>query len=285
MIDLNLLETFIAVVKEGSFRAASKTLFKAQPVVSYQIKKLETYLGVELFDRSKYRATLTKQGELVFTKALNLLNQASLLESVKTSVEIGQEAHVSMSISSLYPIALFSEKLKSVQKLYPDTVFSVTIDTLAGLDKVKNKDVDFSISEQEVDDLSIKESVCFSMKMVLVCSCGHDLSKLEKVSLQDLSQFSQITVKSSGDMPVKDRGVFKSAKQWIVSDMTTKKQLISDGFGWGYLPDHLVACEIDSGKLFEIQLSAMNSTGINFRKVMLKNKSMGPVLNALWSCF
>lgn len=49
--DLNLLRTFLAVHRSGSFTAAARTLGLSQPTVTTQIRALERRLGRELFER------------------------------------------------------------------------------------------------------------------------------------------------------------------------------------------------------------------------------------------
>ena len=49
---LNALRAFEAVARTGSFRAAAEALFVTQPAISHQVKHLEEWLGVPLFDRS-----------------------------------------------------------------------------------------------------------------------------------------------------------------------------------------------------------------------------------------
>ncbi|GAA2105076.1 LysR family transcriptional regulator [Streptomyces albiaxialis] len=51
MRDLNLLRTFLAVYRSGSFTAASHLLGLSQPTVTTQIRALERQLGRELFER------------------------------------------------------------------------------------------------------------------------------------------------------------------------------------------------------------------------------------------
>ncbi|WP_042452795.1 LysR family transcriptional regulator [Streptacidiphilus jiangxiensis] len=50
-LDLNLLRTFLAVYRSGSFTAAAARLGVSQPTVTAQIRALEQRLGQELFDR------------------------------------------------------------------------------------------------------------------------------------------------------------------------------------------------------------------------------------------
>ncbi|MFV2197846.1 LysR family transcriptional regulator [Nocardiopsis sp. LOL_012] len=49
--DLNLLRTFLAVYRSGSFTAAAQTLGLSQPTVTAQIRNLERDTGRELFER------------------------------------------------------------------------------------------------------------------------------------------------------------------------------------------------------------------------------------------
>ncbi|MFI9817715.1 LysR family transcriptional regulator [Saccharothrix variisporea] len=50
-LDLNLLRTFLAVYRSGSFTAAARLLGLSQPTVTTQIRALERQLGRELFER------------------------------------------------------------------------------------------------------------------------------------------------------------------------------------------------------------------------------------------
>jgi len=56
------LQAFLAVVRCGSFAAASERLHMTQSAISLRIRELEQELGTILFDRSGRRAVLTPQG-------------------------------------------------------------------------------------------------------------------------------------------------------------------------------------------------------------------------------
>lgn len=59
---LNALRAFEAVARTGSFRAAAADLFVTQSAISHQIKHLEDWLGVSLFDRSGRTPRLLPRG-------------------------------------------------------------------------------------------------------------------------------------------------------------------------------------------------------------------------------
>ena len=64
--------TFLTVARENSFSNASKKLQISQPAVTQQIKTLEDFLGVRLFERRKSGVILTPEGERFYNLAQKL---------------------------------------------------------------------------------------------------------------------------------------------------------------------------------------------------------------------
>jgi DNA-binding transcriptional LysR family regulator len=61
-LELNQLETFLAVAEERSFSKAAVRLHRTQPAVSQVIRKLEAAVGETLFDRAARDGSLTAAG-------------------------------------------------------------------------------------------------------------------------------------------------------------------------------------------------------------------------------
>jgi DNA-binding transcriptional LysR family regulator len=73
-VPTDLLRTLVTVVDLGSYTRAAALLGVTQPAVSAQIKRLQSLLGAELFERSTQRVTLTPAGELIVSRARRLLS-------------------------------------------------------------------------------------------------------------------------------------------------------------------------------------------------------------------
>jgi DNA-binding transcriptional LysR family regulator len=73
-IPTELLRTLVAVVDLRSFTKAANSLGVTQPAVSAQIKRLQTLLDCELFDKSAPGVSLTTSGELVVNYARRMLS-------------------------------------------------------------------------------------------------------------------------------------------------------------------------------------------------------------------
>lgn len=76
-MNIRRLETFLQIVRVGSFAGAAAKLNATQSTISTRIQELEQELGVDLFDRSQRKATLTAKGQ----ELVRYAEQAVLLSS------------------------------------------------------------------------------------------------------------------------------------------------------------------------------------------------------------
>lgn len=72
---LEQLNCFLTVAETGSFSAAAEKLYTTQSAVSKQVIALERELETFLFERTKRRAVLTRQGEIVREYAEDILKK------------------------------------------------------------------------------------------------------------------------------------------------------------------------------------------------------------------
>lgn len=75
-MDLRQLEYVIAVVDEGGFTRAARSVHVSQPALSQAVRSLERDLGVELFNRSGRTVALTSAGEALLGPARQALRDA-----------------------------------------------------------------------------------------------------------------------------------------------------------------------------------------------------------------
>ena len=80
MINLRDLNYFTSVVKLKHFGKAAEENFVSQPALSMQIKKLEYYLDVKLFERHKKQVITTEIGQQLAVIANNILNEFKVLK-------------------------------------------------------------------------------------------------------------------------------------------------------------------------------------------------------------
>jgi len=76
-LDIDSLQTFLAVVDTGSFTRASAQVHKTQSAVSMQIKRLEEQLGQQLFHREGRSVSLSEHGERLLAYARRMVELSS----------------------------------------------------------------------------------------------------------------------------------------------------------------------------------------------------------------
>jgi DNA-binding transcriptional LysR family regulator len=83
-VEVRSLDYFLAVVEQGSLRAAAQSIGLTQPALTKAIRRLEDSFGVRLFDRKARGVILTGYGQVVLSHAREL--QTSF-KAVKDEVE------------------------------------------------------------------------------------------------------------------------------------------------------------------------------------------------------
>jgi DNA-binding transcriptional LysR family regulator len=84
MLDLELLQSFVAVVDAGGFTRAGERVHRAQSTVSQQIKRLEDGLGRQLLHRIGKQVSLTEEGERLLSYARRILTLTAEARDVMT---------------------------------------------------------------------------------------------------------------------------------------------------------------------------------------------------------
>lgn len=91
--DLHTLEVFVLTARLGGMTQSAELLGRTQSAVSQTISKLETALGVTLFDRSLRPLVLTHEGKMLFEHGTRLLDEASeLVTGVRESQHLPLQA-------------------------------------------------------------------------------------------------------------------------------------------------------------------------------------------------
>src|SRR5512147_578460 len=73
-VELHQLQCFIAVLEEGGFKRATARLGITQPALSYQIRRLEEELGVQVFHRGKGGISPTEAGRALLDHAHHVIS-------------------------------------------------------------------------------------------------------------------------------------------------------------------------------------------------------------------
>ena len=126
------LTAFLAVADDGGFGAASATLHKSQPAVSKLVRNLEEELGVTLFDRGQYRATLSDAGRLFRERAAAVVEHTEALRTFGRQLGGRVEPVVRLAVEAVTPVEPILAILGSIRQRFPAVRIELSTERLAG---------------------------------------------------------------------------------------------------------------------------------------------------------
>ena len=100
MIEIYLLEQFVAFANSGTLSKAAEALHISQPALSRSMKKLEETLGVALFEREKSKVALNETGLLAAKLAEEQLQQN---ESMIRRIQAFDRSRRSITVGACAP--------------------------------------------------------------------------------------------------------------------------------------------------------------------------------------
>lgn len=281
------LLTLDAVIKAGSFKAASERLHKSQPSISIAIKKLEEEFQMKLFSRDAYRPKLTREGEAFYEKSKLALFHMQSLNALGEELAMGVEPEVRVGMDAICPGNLVYCNLKNFFQSYPQTNLHLSVDVISGTkEKLINGDIQIGIMNVNIleSDMELFDHYPLAIsEMIPVISSSHSQGIVSNV--EELKLIPQVIIESTGSDKSKSYGILEGGRKWTVNDILTKKEIIIAGLGWGGLPDHMIREQLDSGELLPINLGQIKSRKGMISVLRKKNSAFGPVAKELWEKF
>lgn len=255
VLTLDQVRVFIAVADAGSFSKAARSLRRAQSAVTYAVQKLEAGAGVALFDRSAYRPVLTEAGRALIVRARRIAEEANSFRDQASSLARGLEPELSVSVDPMFPMHLVVEALKAFSGRFPNVPPRIYVRPLgAAAQLVIDSTCTLGLLPFVISDLTaLRTFPMLTTELIPVVAPSHPLAAAEgPIAAETLHGHVQLVLSDASDLTAgRDYGVV-SSRTWRLADLGAKKSMLLAGLGWGSMPAHLVADEIERGELKRI---------------------------------
>ena len=189
-MELRHLRYFIAVAEDGSVTRAARRLNMEQPPLSQQIRKLETELGVRLFDRVAKRVVLNAAGRQFLEDARHTLDAAAAAIERVRRFDRGEQGHIACGFTSSASLHHLAPKLiRAFRHAYPLATFEVeereTFELLSGVDQRR---LDMAFVRTVGSDLPALDNLVLHEEMIVAAlPSDHRLARsASPVSLSSL---------------------------------------------------------------------------------------------------
>lgn len=187
MISLIQLEYIVALDTYKSFSLAADKCFVTQPTLSMQIKKMETDLGIIIFDRTKQPIVVTDIGRMIVEQARQVISESKKIEELiqwsKNSLTGDLKIGVIPSIAP-YLLPMF---LGDFARKYPGIKISVReMLTSEICDELKSETIDVGILATPLEIPGFNETPLYYEQLKMYCNKQHELSKFTEIKLSQI---------------------------------------------------------------------------------------------------
>jgi DNA-binding transcriptional LysR family regulator len=126
-MDLNSLQTFVAVVRAGGFAAAARQTDTPRSSVSLRIRNLEDALGVRLFKRSTRAFSLTAEGAELYQRSAEALG--SLTDALAGISRAGSSyvGRIRATVPADFPAEIVAAAISEFRAGHPAVGFDVLL--------------------------------------------------------------------------------------------------------------------------------------------------------------
>ena len=190
-MEIKDMQAFYAIVEEGNISHAAQRLDIAQPALSRQMKRLETSLGVQLFERGSRRIRLTEAGSVLYSRVEHILGMVD--GTVREITEIGSGVAGSIRLGTIISSGalLLPELVTRFHRHYPQVSFQIWEgDGARILELLDNRVIEIGITRTQVDR-NIYESIVLPNEPLVVlmnpeiCNCGRDHDRVRLTELKN----------------------------------------------------------------------------------------------------
>lgn len=187
-MELRVLKYFIAVAREESMTRAADILHVTQPTLSKQIKDLEDEIGKKLFNRTNYAIKLTAEGEILYKRALDIVNLANdTVEELKAMTE-ATGGNVNIGAAETDSIKYLARIIKQLQQECAGIIVSIYSGDSESVEyKLDKGQLDFALVVRDFDlnkynfiELPYKDT------FGLICRSDNPLCKKKKITFDDM---------------------------------------------------------------------------------------------------
>lgn len=121
------LQIFTSVYRTRSFTKAAEELFTSQPTISEHMKNLEDRLGCRLFDRLGRSISPTPEADLLYPKAVEILDEMHKLQTLLASASKTVSGELVIGASTIPGEYSLPQRAAEFNNRYPEVSFEILI--------------------------------------------------------------------------------------------------------------------------------------------------------------
>jgi DNA-binding transcriptional LysR family regulator len=255
-VSLEQWRALLAVVEAGGYAQAAAAVHKSQSAVTYAVQKIESELGVKVFEIQGRKAVLTEPGKVLYRRARTLVEEALLLERSASAMSQDWTPEIRLAVDTVFPTWLLLESLEVFAQERPETRIELYETVLGGTEEALTEGrVDLAIGG--VIPGGFYGDPLMRARFIAVASPKHPLHGLGRdLTFRDLRRQRQIVIRDSGAQRTRSGGWLGAEQRWTVSHKATSIRALCMGLGFAWFAEENIREELRIGALKPLPLKS-----------------------------
>ncbi|HXA47818.1 MAG TPA: LysR family transcriptional regulator [Burkholderiaceae bacterium] len=188
-ITLRHIEVFRALMTAGSVTAAAQILFTSQPTVSRELARLESLIGIPLFDRVRGRLQPNAQALALYEEVQRSYVGLDRVMGVASRLKQFSQGQISLICLPVFSQVLLPRVCARFLAQYPGVSVAITPQDSPFLeDWLASQSYDFGLTEQDTAPAGTAQSLLLEVNEVCVLPDGHPLLSRTVLDIDDFAQ-------------------------------------------------------------------------------------------------
>ncbi len=184
-MDIHRLKVFMAVFNKKSFSRASEDLYLTQPTVSEHIRSLEEELNCKLFDRLGRTIIPTKEAELLYLYAAEIIEKADSLKDLMNQFKGNISGELIIGASTIPGTYVLPRLMAEFKNNYPAIKYQVIIsDSKEITEKILNHELLLGFVGANINNARLHYQSFMEDNLIIVSSPS--LIKKDVITIQEL---------------------------------------------------------------------------------------------------
>lgn len=245
---LQELKYLVALADHGHFGRAAEACFITQSTLSTQIKKLEDFLGVTLFDRSLRRVTPTPIGREILQAARNIVEEAERIKDLARHAQDPMARSLRLGVIPTLGPYYLPHALTLVHRKHPGLRLLLREEmTPQILEHLADGRLDAGLLALPVDDEALRVEPLFYEPFFAALPAGHALAKRDVLKVPDILGEKLLLLDEGHclrDQALDVCGTNSKGREEVrATSLETLRQMVGMGLGMTLLP----ALAVDAG--------------------------------------
>lgn len=266
MLDIHALRTFLEAARTQNFTEASRTLNLTQPAVSQQIKGLEDYLQVKLFERDGRNMKLSTSGHNFVPLAQQVIQMAINAEETIRSDNAMMAGTLVIGCSAPTAKYILPHLVARFQRNFPEVHVRIPIIKSSEVaNGLARGDFDLGVTHSRFPDLDFNYSTFYDDQLVLVAPAAHAWAYKKTITAAEL--ITERFICKEADTPCREavtegliRLGFDINQLNMVMEIGSAEALamsVEHGIGVSFVSRMVVAPRLSLGRLAVIAVEDM----------------------------